>query len=154
MKRRVWRGILSLISSSVSSGHPHTCDLSPFSAKSGLKRIPLLHSLREEVTSASVLPRQELIPMPVTTTLRRPSTCMLTASVELRARARGDSEGIADLAAPERTCRPGRTGVEEVKKVWEEEGEKDVGEGKGEEGRRKQDEDATSVQAKIARSMA
>merc|ERR1719238_1646315 len=56
-------------SSQSMSGLPQTCDFLPTSLYVSLYLMPDLHSCSDFVTSSSVLPRQDVMPMPVTTTL-------------------------------------------------------------------------------------
>ena len=60
--------LTSLKSASVRLGRPQTWLLIPSSSYFGECLMPDLHSLSDAVTSSSVLPRQEVMPMPVTTT--------------------------------------------------------------------------------------
>mmetsp|Transcript_10719 Transcript_10719/g.16266 ORF Transcript_10719/g.16266 Transcript_10719/m.16266 type:complete len:232 (+) Transcript_10719:786-1481(+) len=70
IKRRDCLGMSSLKSASVRSGLPQTLDLIPSSAYFSLNLIPLLASLSDAVTSSRLFPRQDVIPIPVTTTRR------------------------------------------------------------------------------------
>ena len=74
MKRRALRSIEALISASVSSGLPQTRLLRPSSAYFSDALIPGLQLKSESLTSSRVFPRQDVMPMPVTTTRFRPVT--------------------------------------------------------------------------------
>ena len=79
MKRSCLR---SMSSSGAMSGRPQMLDFMPISLYFSLTVIPGLHSCSEVATSSTVLPRHEMMPMPVTTT-RLPS--MATALARLAA---------------------------------------------------------------------
>ena len=82
-------------SSQSMSGRPQMCDFMPTSWYFSLNLMPLLHSRSDVVTSSSVLPRHETIPIPVTTTRRSP-TPICTAAL------RDDATRGCDGRAPPR----------------------------------------------------
>lgn len=76
---------------------PRTWDLIPNSWHSSEKVSPDLHSWRDVLTSSSVFPRQETIPMPVTTTRFKPATAMWSSVDE-------DGEAVDDVVLDLECC--------------------------------------------------
>mmetsp|Transcript_58622 Transcript_58622/g.117744 ORF Transcript_58622/g.117744 Transcript_58622/m.117744 type:complete len:320 (-) Transcript_58622:15-974(-) len=80
MKRSVFRSMAALMAASSRSGLPHTRLLSPTSVYFSEALMPETQSWSDVLTSSRVLPRQDVMPIPVTTTRFSPVTAIIFTS--------------------------------------------------------------------------